>query len=148
RPVQISFAPQSANGVRILGQIDRTFIVAAADAELLIVDQHAAHERIAYEAIVEGAGARDLSAPLLFPSLVELTPARAALLHEYDAELAAAGVVVEPFGDGAYRVSALPAGVEKRRFALAGLLDDLAADDAPREGVGHRNRVVATIACH
>src|SRR5205807_2721979 len=98
---QISFAPRPpplSSPPRILGQIDRTYIVAASEGELYVVDQHAAHERIAFEAIVESAGARDSSAPLLFPALVELTPARAALLFEFEADLAAAGVAVEPFG--------------------------------------------------
>ena len=147
--VQISFGPPEApRGHRVLGQIDRTFIVAASDGELYVIDQHAAHERIAYEAIVAGAAARDVSAPLLFPTVIELTPARAALLHEFETDLAAAGVVAEPFGDGTYRLRALPAGYETKRFDLAAMLDDLAADDAPREGIGHRNRVLATIACH
>lgn len=146
---QISFAPHAAPGpVRVLGQIDRTYILAAADVELFIVDQHAAHERVAYEAIVDSGGRQDVSAPLLFPAIVELTPAQAAALHQYESDLSEAGVVVEPFGDHAFRVSALPAGYEKRRFDLAGMLDDLAADASPREGVGHRHRVFATIACH
>jgi len=146
---QLSFAPSRAgNSIRMLGQIERTFIVAASDGEMIVIDQHAAHERIAYEAIVDAAGATDTAAPLLFPSVIELTPARAAVLHDAEEELAAAGVVVEPFGDGAYRIASLPAGYEKRRFDLDGLLDDLGDDDAPREGVAHRNRVLATIACH
>ena len=145
---QLSFAPPAAATARALGQIDRTFIVVADDAQMIVIDQHAAHERIVYEAIVDAAGASDASAPLLFPSLVELTPARAAVLHESEADLVAAGIVIEPFGDGMYRVCELPAGYHKRRFDLDGLLDDLAADDAPREGTAHRNRVLATIACH
>jgi DNA mismatch repair protein MutL len=147
--VQISLVPESTSrDVRVLGQIERTYIVAASGSELFVIDQHAAHERIAYEAIVNNAGAHDASAPMLFPTVVELTPMHCAALHEFEADLTAAGVVVEPFGDRTYRVCALPAGYEKRRFDLAGLLDDLAADDAPREGVAHRNRVLATIACH
>jgi DNA mismatch repair protein MutL len=55
---------------------------------------------------------------------------------------------VEQFGDNAFRIRSLPAGYEKRRFDLAGVLDDLAADDAPREGPDHRRRLLATIACH
>ncbi|HYK52332.1 MAG TPA: DNA mismatch repair endonuclease MutL [Candidatus Eremiobacteraceae bacterium] len=146
---QLSFAPPSTRrDVRVLGQIERTFIVAASDGEMIVIDQHAAHERIAYEAIADAAGATDTAAPLLFPSVIELTPARAAVLHDAEADLAAAGVVVEPFGEGAYRIVSLPAGYEKRRFDLDGLLDDLGADDAPREGVAHRNRILATIACH
>jgi len=146
---QLSFGPPAGRrDVRMLGQVERTYIVAASDGEMIVVDQHAAHERIAYEAIVDAAGATDTAAPLLFPSVIELTPARAAVLHDAEHDLAAAGVVVEPFGEGAYRIVSLPAGYEKRRFDLDGLLDDLGADDAPREGVAHRNRVLATIACH
>src|SRR5207302_11203561 len=68
---QISFAPRPpllSSPPRILGQIDRTYIVAASEGELYVVDQHAAHERIAFEAIVESAGARDSSAPLPLPA--------------------------------------------------------------------------------
>ncbi len=145
----VSFAFEAgAGGSRIAGQIDRTFIVAIADGRLVLVDQHAAHERIAYEALLDAAGTPEPSAPLLFPTLVELTPARAAVLHDALDELVAAGVIVEPFGDDAYRITALPAGYEHRRFDLASVLDDLGADDGPREGVAHRNRVLATIACH
>lgn len=146
---QVSFIPEAVHAdVRILGQIDRTYILAASGSELFVIDQHAAHERIAYEAIIASAGAHDASAPLLFPTIVELTPVHSAALYEFEADLATAGVVVEPFGESTYRVCALPAGYEKRRFDLGGMLDDLAADGASREGVGRRNRVLATIACH
>ena len=140
--------PAESAGVRMYGQIDRTFIVAGDADGLFIIDQHAAHERVAFEAIVEHAGDSDASAPLLFPTIVELTDAQAAVLYDHLDELAAAGVAIEPFGEGAFRISALPAGYDKRRFDLAGILDDLAADDAAREGIAHRNRLLATIACH
>ncbi|MBV8171750.1 MAG: DNA mismatch repair endonuclease MutL [Candidatus Eremiobacteraeota bacterium] len=142
----VAVAPSGS--ARIYGQVDRTFIVAGDAQGLFIIDQHAAHERIAYEALLEHAGDSDASAPLLFPTIVELSDDQAAALYEHVDELAAAGVVVEPFGEGAYRISALPAGYEKRRFDLAGILDDLSADDAAREGIAHRNRLLATIACH
>ena len=148
RDAQISFAPEPESVARVLGQIDRTFILVATEDQLLVVDQHAAHERIAFEDLLREPQARAPSAPLLFPTVVELTPNRAALLHEFEADLRAAGVVVEPFGDGSYRISALPGGYEKRRFDLGAVLDDLEADGAPREGVAHARRVLATIACH
>jgi len=149
---QASFDPVQAlgrqRGVRVYGQIDQTYIVAADADGLFIIDQHAAHERVAYEAILARDGHGDTGAPLLFPTVVELTDAQAAVLHDNVEALAAAGVDVEAFGDRAFRVRSLPGGYEKRRFDLAGVLDDMIADNAPREGVARRNRLLATIACH
>lgn len=146
---QLSFAPDAqTRDMRVFGQIDRTFIVAGDGNELVLIDQHAAHERIAYEAIAANDGRRDVSEPALFPAVVELTPEQIVALHAYEGELADAGVIVEPFGEATYRIVALPLGYEKRRFDLPRLLDDLSADDAPREGVAHQKRVWASIACH
>ncbi|MBV8282965.1 MAG: DNA mismatch repair endonuclease MutL, partial [Candidatus Eremiobacteraeota bacterium] len=106
-------APSASGGVRIYGQIDQTFIVAGDAEGLLIVDQHAAHERVAYEAILDKAGDLEAGAPLLFPTIAELTDAQAAVLYENLDALAHAGVVIESFGEGAFRICALPAGYEK-----------------------------------
>jgi DNA mismatch repair protein MutL len=136
---------------RALGQIDQTFIVISDASGLCIVDQHAAHERVAFEALEASAGAPVSSAPLLLPRIVELTPDQAATLESCQSELAAMGVVVERFGDDAYRISALPSGYGERRFDLPGILDELAAatnngaDDAVIE---RRRRLLAIVACH
>ena len=139
---------RSTESVRVLGQIDLTYIAATDGASLMLIDQHAAHERVAFEALQRGAGTPDVAAPMLFATVVELTPDRAAALHDHREELSTIGVEVEQFGENAFRIRSLPAGYEKRRFDLAGVLDDLAADDAPREGPDHRRRLLATIACH
>jgi len=134
--------------IRVFGQIDQTYIAAADASGLLVIDQHAAHERIAYEALQARSNEAESVAALLFPTVVELSPQQATVLHEHEDELAAAGIRVEAFGESEYRITGLPAGYERRRFDLAGMLDDLTADDAPREGFARRNRVLATIACH
>ena len=103
---------------------------------------------MAFEAILAREGQGESGTPLLFPTVVELTDAQAAVLHENLDALAQAGVIVEPFGERTFRLRSLPSGYEKRRFDLAGVLDDLMSDDAAREGVAHRNRLLATIACH
>jgi DNA mismatch repair protein MutL len=149
RPFQAPMPHDSSPEIfRVFGQIDQTYIAASDGADLMLIDQHAAHERIAFEALLAGSGAADIAAPMLFATVVELTPDRAAALHEFRDELSAIGVDVEQFGENAYRIRSLPAGYEKRRFDLAGVLDDLAADDAPREGPAHRTRLLATVACH
>ena len=155
----LASAPSDAQARRALGQIDQTFIVISDASELVIVDQHAAHERIAYEALEAGDDARARSAPLLLPRIVELTPDQAATLAAYKEDLAAIGLEIERFGDDAYRINAVPGGYEQRRFDLHGILDDLAGEErqAPKNGEQHigstalersRRRVLATVACH
>ncbi len=145
---------QSGLSARALGQIDRTFIVISDDSGLLIVDQHAAHERIAYE-VLETQNPVQESTPLLLPKIVELTPDQAATLEANAEEFAAAGVEIERFGDNAYRISALPSGYGERHFDIAAILDDLGADDRSNsnEAAGERlrqrrKRLLATVACH
>ena len=141
-------------GARVLGQIDRTYVVVREGDQLLVIDQHAAHERTAYEALQRSsidAADKPANQPqqsMLFPTVLELTPQQVAALHEFAQELMAAGVSVEEFGDGAYRLSALPAGYVRRRFDLARMLDELAAGESARDGRTPRDRVLAAIACH
>jgi len=155
----LASAPSDAQARRALGQIDQTFIVISDASEPVIVDQHAAHERIAYEALEAGDDARARSAPLLLPRIVELTPDQAATLAAYEEDLAAIGLEIERFGDDAYRINAVPGGYEQRRFDLHGILDDLVGEERqpPKNGEQHigstalqrsRRRVLATVACH
>lgn len=142
-------APQeeqrSARRLHVLEQLDRTFIVVSDGEALLLVDQHAAHERIAYEAIVAAANAGTASQPLLVPQVVELDAARSAALDRTLEILREGGLEIEPFGERTYRIVATPAGYATRRFDLPELLDDLSEDPKQRDV---RERVWATLACH
>ncbi len=131
--------------LRVLMQLDRTFILAADDEALLLVDQHAAHERIAYEAIRAAARTRASSEPLLVPHLVELDPARSAVLDRTIDLLREGGLEIEPFGERTYRIVATPFGYGARSFDLAGFIDDLTDEPKQRDV---RERVWASLACH
>jgi DNA mismatch repair protein MutL len=152
--LQFDEASSAVQPARALGQIDQTFIAISDASGIVIVDQHAAHERIAFEALEDGAGQRAPSAPLLLPRIVELTPDQAATLETCQNELQALGVEIERFGDDAYRISAVPSGYQQRRFDVVGMLDDLADDTGtvsesqPLRAAEHRRRLLATIACH
>ena len=91
-------------------QLHETYIVAQTTDGLIVVDQHAAHERLAYErmkaAIAKGGIARQ---GLLIPEVVELDPAEAETLAERAEEFAELGMILEPFGDGAVIVREIPA---------------------------------------
>jgi DNA mismatch repair protein MutL len=137
--------PQDSDRPRILAQLHRTFILASDGETLLLVDQHAAHERIAYEAIVAAAAQRVPSEPLLVPQIVELDAARSAALDRALEALREGGLEIEAFGERTYRIVATPAGYASRNFDLAGMLDDLSEDPKQRDV---RERVWATLACH
>jgi DNA mismatch repair protein MutL len=133
------------------GQVAATYIVAEAEDGLIIVDQHAAHERLVLErmraAREGGAVARQA---LLIPQVVELDEPDCERLEGAAADLAGMGLDVERFGPAAMLVRAVPAALGNTN--AAGLLADLAAEIAElggplslREKLDH---VAATIACH
>jgi len=141
----LSFAPPASDAtVRVLTQLNRTFILASDGESLLLVDQHAAHERIAYEAIVSAARNGAASQPLLVPYVVELDSARSAALDRVLESLREGGLEIDAFGERTYRIVATPEGYNAR-FDLTGFLDDLSDEPKQREV---RERVWASLACH
>ncbi|WP_159999643.1 DNA mismatch repair endonuclease MutL [Roseomonas sp. 18066] len=137
---------------RPLAQLMETYILAEApDGGLILVDQHAAHERLTHEAfkaqLVDG-GVR--SQPLLLPAVVELPALQAARLLEQAETLASLGLEIEDFGGGALLVRALPALLGNPDPAP--LLRDLAAELAEWEETTALERrldaAVARLACH
>jgi DNA mismatch repair protein MutL len=131
--------------LRVLAQLHRTFVLASDGEGLLLVDQHAAHERIAYESIVERAGKGAPSEPLLVPLLIELDPGQAAVLERTIDILREGGLDIEAFGETTYRIVATPAGYGSRPFDLRGFVEDLIDDPKQRDV---RERVWASLACH
>jgi DNA mismatch repair protein MutL len=135
-------------------QVQDTFIIAQTDDALVIVDQHAAHERLVYErlkrSVANGGIARQL---LLIPEVVELDgDAAEALLAASDA-LERFGLVIEPFGSAAIAVRELPSLLGTSD--VKGLLADLAATlleaedgDAAKLLTDRLDHVLSTMACH
>ena len=132
-------------------QLHETYIVAQTQDGIVIVDQHAAHERIVYEKLkrlrAEGGIARQ---GLLIPAVVELTPDAVALLLENAEALDGLGLVVEPFGPGAVTVSEVPALIAKADVAalLRDLLDVLQEEGGAVPLERRLDHVLATMACH
>jgi DNA mismatch repair protein MutL len=133
------------------GQIHNTYIVAEASDGLVIVDQHAAHERLVHErmkkALLEQGVARQL---LLMPEVVELEQEAAARLEERAAELAEMGLVLERFGPAAVVVREIPALLGESD--VAGLVRDL-ADELASFGCAlslkeKLESITGTMACH
>ena len=134
------------------GQVALTYIVAEAEDGLVIVDQHAAHERLVLERL-RAAGAGDgmaASQALLIPEVVELDEPDCDRLEGVSAALAALGLVTERFGPGAMLVRAVPAVLAKGdpHALLRDLADDLAQNGAALLLGERLDLVLATMACH
>jgi DNA mismatch repair protein MutL len=139
-------------GAAVAQVLDTYIIAVAADGTLILVDQHAAHERLTHEALRDQLlGARGAATqPLLLPVVVDLTPADAARLAEAAPALARLGLEIEPFGPGAVMVRALPAvlGTADPRPLLADIAAELAeTEESTALGV-RLDAVIARMACH
>ena len=132
-------------------QVHETYIVAQTDDGIVIVDQHAAHERLVHEQMKE-ALARDgiKRQGLLLPEVIELDEAACATLLDRADQLAELGLVIESFGPGAVVVREVPTMLGNTD--VTGLVRDLADDIAELgEGLTLRERLDAvsgTMACH
>jgi DNA mismatch repair protein MutL len=132
-------------------QLHETYVVAQTADGIVIVDQHAAHERLVYErmkkALANGGVARQ---PLLIPEVVELDPSEVARVSARAAELAELGLVIEEFGPDAVVVREVPAMLGK--LDVKGLVRDL-ADEIAETGNAlslkeRLEEVSGTLACH
>jgi DNA mismatch repair protein MutL len=135
----------------VRAQVHDTFIIAETENSLVIVDQHAAHERLVYERLKKAFANGGLSRQmLLIPEVVELDAEAAERLAGAAADLERLGLVVEAFGQSAVIVREVPALLGQGN--LQGLMRDLADELAEGEGslvVSERlDHVLSTMACH
>ena len=132
-------------------QLHETYIVAQTSDGIVIVDQHAAHERIVYERLkqirAQGGVERQL---LLVPAVIELEQDAVGMLVDHAHWLADLGLVVEPFGPGAVAVTEMPAllGNADTHALVHDLVDLLRQDSAVTPLEQRLDHVLATFACH
>jgi DNA mismatch repair protein MutL len=133
-------------GWRVLGQHRNTYILAEDEQGLVLVDQHAAHERILYERILADLGRATPRQALLEPIVVELPASVATRLSECLDDLLALGLEVEPYGDGSFAVRTVPAAAGAADPVE--LLRELAMQELPASRPAERiERLAATVAC-
>jgi DNA mismatch repair protein MutL len=134
--------------LEVIGQVGGIYILAAAaDGELIIIDQHAAHERIFYEQVSRSMAGRHVQ-ELLVPVIIHRPPKEAAILRDLIPVLAQEGVMIEEFGTGSFLVRAVPAVMGK--IEGPEMIDDLVGDllgGDPARPVSDRERITRIIAC-
>jgi DNA mismatch repair protein MutL len=146
-------APATAPGffasLKYLGQLDLTYLVCEGDGELVLIDQHVAHERVEL-ARLKGQGDRDVPRQrMLFPTTIELPPVLLDVATKMTDVLAQVGYEAEPFGAATLAVKAVPGGIRHGdpTHILKKLLTDWSDAGAPSEAE-RLERVLAEIACH
>jgi DNA mismatch repair protein MutL len=92
----------------VLGTLAQTYILAQGPDGLILIDQHAAHERVLYEALKAREG-KAVKQSLLFPRVVEVPAVQADWVKEHLEDLAAAGLSLSPFGGASFLITAVPA---------------------------------------
>jgi len=149
-PGLIPSAPTPAMSLpvlRVLGQLDNSYIVAEGPDGLYLIDQHAAHERILFEKIGQQRSQREIEVQgLLEPMTLEVSPRQEAILKSRYQDLAQFGFAIEPFGDRTFLARALPALLHDKDWAgmLRELLDSLSQGDKS----DWAEDVTRTMACH
>lgn len=137
--------------LRVVGQVDGTFLVLEGPKSMIVLDQHAAHERVVFERLQAQVANRHLeSQPLLFGVQIKLSPEEMSTLAEHADAFLRYGFEIAPFGEAQGMVKAIPVGLRLEsieqvvrdalaELAVAGRADSLAA---------FADHLCAQIACH
>ena len=132
-------------------QVHENYIIAQTADGVVIVDQHAAHERLVYERLkAQRDGAGIARQALLIPEIIDLSPDDCARLLEAAPELAKAGLVIEAFGGSAVAVQETPAilGQVNAQALIRDILDDLADQGQSQRVQAKMDAILSRMSCH
>jgi DNA mismatch repair protein MutL len=141
------------NGLRLIGQLNNLYLLCEHDEQLVVIDQHAAHERILYQQLRSQYEERDVAVQnLLFPMTVELGPDHADILEQEKEAVSSLGLEVDFFGDSTWIIKGVPALVGKiaPQEVLFDILDGLIAGSGASRGEAMPecvDNLLASIAC-
>ncbi len=139
----------SFSSLKYLGQVAGTYLVFSSEKDLVLIDQHAAHERVLFEKLKVSKGGKVLSQGLLIPEVISLQPGRFALLMDIIESLQDYGLGVEAYGENTIIIKHVPA------FLTGTSLEDLVSDiieeirdTGKSDGVAElRDKILTMMAC-
>ena len=139
------------SSLSVIGQFNASYILCQQGTDLVLIDQHAAHERVAFERLKgEFAGKAVDSQGLLFPETMELSFRESAVLIEHIEELARLGFAMEEFGGNTWLLKGVPqilAGTEYLR-TIRDILEELGSLSRSRTFSDVQEDILARVACH
>jgi len=134
--------------LRVMGQLASSYIMAEGPEGLYLIDQHAAHERVLFEKILDQRAQHQLEIQgLLQPVTIELNPKQQEVLKTKDDLLSEFGFDLEHFGDRSYLLRAVPAVMKEENLAEAvtTLLDSISGEEEPAK---RDEKIAQSVACH
>ncbi|HWQ44479.1 MAG TPA: DNA mismatch repair endonuclease MutL [Methanosarcina barkeri] len=133
--------------LRIIGQVSKLYILAEKGEDLVLIDQHAAHERILYEQVLKMKHSRVQE--LITPVTIDLTPKEKVLMEEYIPYLEECGFGISEFGDNTYVVTFVPEvfGRLENPEVVHDVVSDLLASGKVKKDTGISEKVCKTLAC-
>ncbi len=141
----------TSSSLRILGQLDKTYIACESPRGLLLIDQHAAHERIVFQRLKQAleTGERQVQRVLL-PETVEFSPVEWETVERYLPQLGRLGFDLEPFGRNTVAIKSIPSILSGKNFrqVVADLIRDLQEEETRRGLEKDLEAVLKVIACH
>jgi len=135
--------------LKILGQIRRLYIVAESEEGLVLIDQHAAAERIRFERLVRQHGSKSIRQELAEPVFIELSPSERLMLAAWQQTLQDIGFEIQPFGGNSFSVRSVPALGRRLESAEAvhDVLRDLFASGTVSPNSTNRDDILKLLAC-
>jgi len=149
-PPSLLTEPQQGHGLQVIGQFADLYIFCKNNQGLLVIDQHAAHERLLYEELRQQYLGKSIARQnLLFPETVELTLFQSQLVEKHQEELEHMGFSIREFGGNSWIISAVPAITGKVGPAdlLVDVLEQFGSESSRRETGDIVDTILATMAC-
>nr|WP_320048285.1 DNA mismatch repair endonuclease MutL [uncultured Desulfuromonas sp.] len=139
------------SSLRIIGQFHRSYILCEDGADLILIDQHAAHERIGFERLKNQLAIGQIDQQeLLFPEVIDLNLREDAELQEHCDRFFQLGFVLEPFGGTSWAVKSVPAFIEKKdiKTMVCDMLSDFSSVGSSDISEQAIDDVLIKMACH
>jgi DNA mismatch repair protein MutL len=149
RPDDYAGEPATFGDYCYVGQFANTYLIFTGEKGLVLIDQHAAHERIVFERLKKSAAQKIIGQPLLLPEVVSLSPGQIALFSDYIDFLQEIGLEIEIFGRDAVVVKALPAILSpaQAREIIADIADQLSDQNKSPDLQERKEKILAALAC-
>jgi DNA mismatch repair protein MutL len=139
----------SFTGMRYVGQYADTYLIFESDNGLVLLDQHAAHERIILEKLKKTSGGKVIRQSLLIPEIINLTPVQITLFSDYIDFLREIGLEIEIFGRDAIAVKAIPTTLSQVKISeiIFDIADQLSDQNQMPSLQERREKILASLAC-
>ncbi|HAR48545.1 hypothetical protein ER57_15025 [Smithella sp. SCADC] len=139
----------SFTGMKYVGQFANTYLIFENDENLVLIDQHAAHERIILEKLKKTSGEKVVCQSLLIPEIINLTSAQITLFSDYIDFLREIGLEIEIFGRDTIAVKAVPATLAQVKISemISDIADQLSDQNRMPSLQEKREKILASLAC-